>query len=77
MTLQNYQTYSTSNLIGDVIDIGVLNSGGFNIRFGTGNNSGTYTGYCGISSYYTYTVVSGVNSIYINIQDTGSGYVIC
>jgi len=77
LTLQNYQTYSTSNLIGDVIDIGVLNSGGFNIRFGTGNNSGTYTGYCGISSYYTYTVVSGVNSIYINIQDTGSGYVIC
>ena len=76
-TFQNYQTYGTSMVVGSVIDFGVLNSTFNNITFGSGNNSGIYTGYCGISSYNTHTVVSGSNLIYINIQNTGSGYVIC
>jgi hypothetical protein len=76
-TFQNYQPYGTSAVVGSVIDFGVLNSTFNNIRFGSGNNSGIYTGYCGISSYNTHTVVSGSNLIYINIQNTGSGYVIC
>jgi hypothetical protein len=54
-----------------------LNLSNSNVRFGLGNNSGTYTGYCGLSSFYTYTIVSGSNNTYINIQNTGSGYVIC
>jgi hypothetical protein len=76
-TFQNYITYGTSAAVGDVIDFGVLNLSNSNVRFGLGNNSGTYTGYCGLSSFYTYTIVSGSNNTYINIQNTGSGYVIC
>ena len=76
-TLQNYQPYGTSMVVGSVVDFGILNSTFNNITFGNGNNSGIYTGYCGISSYNTHTVVSGSNLIYINIQNTGGGYVIC
>ena len=63
--------------VSDLSDFGVLNLSNSNVRFGLGNNSGTYTGYCGLSSFYTYTIVSGSNNTYINIQNTGSGYVIC
>jgi hypothetical protein len=66
-----------SFIVGDTLEFGILNGSGNNITFGLGNNSGTYTGYCGLISYYTYTIPSTNFALYINIQDTGSGYVIC
>ena len=76
-TFQNYVAYGISAAVGDTINFGVLNLSNSNVRFGLGNNSGIYTGYCGLSSFYTFTVVSGSNNTYINIQNTGGGYVIC
>jgi hypothetical protein len=74
---QLYNSYMNSFIVGDTLEFGILNGSGNNITFGLGNNSGTYTGYCGLISYYTYTIPSTNFDLYINIQDTGSGYVIC
>jgi hypothetical protein len=77
LATQLYNTYLNSFISGDILEFGILNTSGNNVTFGLGDNSGIYTGYCGLISYYTYTIPSTNFALYINIQDTGSGYVIC
>jgi len=71
--LGSYGTYGTISIPnGDTLLIAVLNSSSANVTFGVGNG-GSYTGYCGESSYYTFGTVSGPATIYLNIKDNGSG----
>jgi hypothetical protein len=61
---------------GDIIDFWVQNVSNTNIQFGTGNNSGTYSGFCGVGNPYTVTPSSS-GTYYINLRVVGSAFPTC
>lgn len=62
--------------IGNTIYIGIQEaSGNNNINFGEGSG-GTFTGYCGQTTPYSFVLSSSVNK-YINLAVSGSAYINC
>jgi hypothetical protein len=59
---------------GSSLWIGILDTSSSNVKFGIGLG-GPYTGYCGESNPYKFTVSSN-STIYINISDNGSGVLV-
>jgi hypothetical protein len=64
--------------IGDTVDAAVRvgGLGGLNVKYGIGQNSGIYTGYCGTSTYAS-TVVTGNTEFYLNAQIIAGTTVSC
>jgi len=61
---------------GATVRVGVIQFGtSANLQFGVGLN-GSYTGYCGYTSFYI-TTVSAFNDIYMNVNTSGTSYVTC
>jgi hypothetical protein len=49
--------------------VGVRNNANADVTFGVGFN-GSYTGYCGELSPYTYTLAGANATIYLNVEET-------
>jgi hypothetical protein len=78
-TSPSYSSITTSISINptDIIDFWVRNTGNTaNYTFGSGNNSGTYTGFCGVGSPYTVTP-TGNTTYYLNLRVVSSAFVTC
>ena len=53
------------------VQVGIQNNASVNVTFGVGSG-GSYTGYCGESSPYTYTLAGANATVYLNADETGT-----
>jgi hypothetical protein len=75
-TYSNLGTFSIPS--GALLYLGVTNTSNASITFGMGQNSGVYSGYCGITTApYGPDAPTSNTTYYINVQTSGNSLVTC